>query len=124
MTMQDNAVVDDTEETDSQISSDVDQTVLDNETHDDVTVDEMNDESSDESLDMEVSDDDTASNLNTGDTSGQQSAVGNPGYACTKDGDCNDWAGTENNNDQLAICLLPNEGYTVEKAKDNLKTFV
>jgi len=119
-TVLDNSVVNDNENTDTQVSDDTDKVAVDNETKDDVAVDEMNDESLDESSDnaqvdenhdMESSDNDASSNLNTGDISGQQALAGNPGFACTKDSDCNDWAGTGNDDSQLAICLLPAEGY-------------
>jgi len=59
----------------------------------------------------EVSDEDNeddSSNLNTGDTSGKQAASGEPGAPCTKDEDCKNWTGAD---EQYAICLKPAEGY-------------
>lgn len=46
--------------------------------------------------------------LNTGDTSGQQAASGEPGAACNRDRDCKDWSGA---NDQGAICLTDADGF-------------
>ncbi len=110
----DESVSDDEEVVDNTTVQDED----DVKTEEDVTDDEVSDESDDTAqvdetsdVDEETTDDEGSSNLNTGDTSGQQAAAGNPGAACTKDEDCNNWAGTGNDDEQYAICLLPTEGY-------------
>ncbi|HQI03721.1 MAG TPA: hypothetical protein PL195_00515 [bacterium] len=108
----------DNEENDSQTGDD--SVIIDeNETIDQKTVPDENEETDvdlsdevlteldDESVDEEVNDDES-SNLNTGDTSGTQAATGKSGAPCTKDEDCTNWTGTD---EQYAICLLPTEGY-------------
>jgi hypothetical protein len=109
-------VVSDNEQNDSQVT---DNTVIidENETVDQETVvdeneeidGDLSDDLSDEVLtDSEEVNDDESSNLNTGDTSGTQAVTGKPGAPCTKDEDCTNWTGTD---EQYAICLLPAEGY-------------
>jgi len=84
------------------------ETVLDeNKETDDGLVE--NDETADEESTDEETTDDQSSNLNTGDTSGDQAVTGKPGAPCTKDEDCTNWTGTD---EQYAICLLPAEGYS------------
>ncbi len=101
---------------------DIDNTVTDNEINDQTLVNdnettdadeiidtETNDEANDAEADNEkITDDDDSSNLNTGDISGTQAEAGKPGAPCTKDEDCTNWTGTD---EQYAICLLPAEGY-------------
>lgn len=83
------------------------ETVLDeNKETDDGLVE--NDETADEESTDEETTDDQSSNLNTGDISGDQAMTGKPGAPCTKDEDCTNWTGTD---EQYAICLLPAEGY-------------
>lgn len=98
---EDQVVTDDAQTNDEQSDN---QIVVD----EDAAVDQ---EQTDETADNEINDDEGTSNLNTGDTSGQQAMPGNPGAVCTKDEDCNNWAGTGNDDEQYAICLLPTEGY-------------
>jgi len=112
-TTQDNAVSDDEVADNQAVDDEVSDEVEDNQVVDEAVNDEASDSQVDEmsDVDSETTDEETSSNLNTGDTSGQQAAAGDPGFACTKDGDCNDWAGTGNDDSQLAICILPGEGY-------------
>jgi hypothetical protein len=113
----DDQVTKDEAQTNDEQSEDKTGTDEDTAVSDDIEVDEaVNDEAvdqeqTDDAVDNELSDDEGTSNLNTGDTSGQQAMPGNPGAACTKDEDCNNWAGTGNDDEQYAICLLPAEGY-------------
>lgn len=109
-------VVSDNEQNDSQVNDDA-VTVDENEPVDQETVPDeseetdvdLSDDLSDEVLtDLEEVNDDESSNLNTGDTSGTQAEAGKPGAPCTKDEDCTNWTGTD---EQYAICLLPTEGY-------------
>lgn len=53
----------------------------------------------------------TGETLNTGDTSGDQAAAGAPGAPCSNDGQCADFAGTGQGDDQGAVCVRDSEGF-------------
>ncbi|MGI6393805.1 MAG: hypothetical protein ACOX2F_03570 [bacterium] len=109
---------------DKEASDDVlsnDDVVLDNSIvpDKDVVPDDKNEDDDDSGNTGETNNDDDSgntgetngdddSNLNTGDTSGNQALAGKPGAGCTKDEDCTNWTGE---NEQYAICLAPAEGY-------------